>query len=575
MKKLYPALLLFLFVPSFLLAQNQLHHPAKIYKAKDGKLYINKSLGLYLRIATSPNADADSYLLESEDSKAYSNPMYLDTEGYNTVRTPSKVDTATKEIVYPLQDIIFELYADSKAPSTKINFDKQISYKKEDVYYYGEKLSLSFSSYDATSGVEGTYISIDGAPYKKYQEEIELNEEKRYHIQYYSVDHVGNIEDVNEIKIHIDISKPTTKLEVVKDEYESILSPRSELNIIAVDNGSGIHTIYYSLDEGALKKYKGALKISGLSEGEHSILYYAEDNVSNKEEEQVFSFYLDKTPPMVVDELLGNTFIANGKEYASGRSRIKLTAMDNKAGVKEIRYSINEGEFLPYNQPFYLNKAGSLNIKAFVTDNVNNQTIKTIMANKANLSYVDLSGPKPGYRLEGPSFISHDTAFIRKNTKILLSAKDEESGLKKIEYNIDNKPIEEYQDPLGIEEDGLHQLNYTAYDNVDNSNTKSLILFVDEEGPEIFHRFSISSEKYKTQNGKKIPVYPSHVVLFLSATDEHVGYDKMHYTIEGEPTKRYTTLIDGFKEGKLYSMDVEASDKLGNKSAISIDFFIE
>ena len=575
MKKLHPVLLLILFVPLFLHAQEQLHHPAKIYKAQDGKLYINKSLPLYLRIATSPEANAESHLLESEDSKAYSNPMYLDTEGYNTVRSPSKVDTATKEVVYPIQDIIFELYADSKAPSTKIDIDKKLSFKKEDVNYYGEKLTLSFTRYDATSGVEGTYISIDGAPYKKYQEEIELNEEKRYHIQYYSVDHVGNVEEVNKTKIHIDISNPETKLEVVKDKYEDILSPRSEIKLTANDDGSGIHSVFYSLDEGTLKKYNNTLKISGLKEGEHSIVYYAEDNVSNKEERQTFSFYLDKTPPMIVDELLGNTFIANGKEYASGRSRIKLTAMDNKAGVKEIRYSINDGEFRSYNQPFYLNKAGSLNIKTFVTDNVNNQTIKTIMANKANLSYVDLSGPKPGYRLEGPSFISHDTAFIRKSTKILLSAMDEESGLKRIEYNIDNQPISEYENALSLDSDGLHQLNYTAYDNVDNSNTKSLILFVDESGPEIFHRFSISSEKYKSKEGKKIPVYPSHVVLFLSATDEHVGYDKMHYTIEGEPTKRYTTLIDGFKEGNLYEMDVEARDKLGNKSAIRIEFFIE
>ena len=55
-----------------------------------------------------------------------------------------------------------------------------------------------------------------------------------------------------------------------------------------------------------------------LSEGEHTISYFSEDILGNKEDEKSFDFYLDKSAPKVIDEIIGNTFIANGKEYYSG-----------------------------------------------------------------------------------------------------------------------------------------------------------------------------------------------------------------------------------------------------------------
>jgi hypothetical protein len=36
--------------------------------------------------------------------------MYLDAEGWNSLRTPSAVNPETKKLVNPLQDVVFELY---------------------------------------------------------------------------------------------------------------------------------------------------------------------------------------------------------------------------------------------------------------------------------------------------------------------------------------------------------------------------------------------------------------------------------------------------------------------------------
>jgi len=316
-------------------AQEPLKHIKKIYRSPEGKLYANKSLPIYFRIATSPDDDAQSFLLNpAEDSKKYANPMYFDTEGYNTFRSPSKVDTVTKQVVYPVEDIIYEIYSDSKAPVTRFSIEQSKHYLKDGIYYFNEKITIQFNAKDETSGVEASYYSLNGQAFQALTSTIELNEEKQYILKYYSVDNVGNAEDIKEIKIVIDITKPETKLTAEPDKYENIVSPRTKIILEATDNSSLVKQTLYSIDNGTFYKYSKPLNLATFKEGEHNIIYYSIDNVGNEEPKKEFQFYLDKTAPMVVDELIGNTFITNGKEYSSGRSKIKLTAMDNKSGKR-------------------------------------------------------------------------------------------------------------------------------------------------------------------------------------------------------------------------------------------------
>ena len=313
-----------------------------------------------------------------------------------------------------------------------------------------------------------------------------------------------------------------------------------------------------------------------MTEGDHSIQFYSVDQVNNQEDIKEFSFYVDKTPPTIVEELLGNTFIANGKEYFSGRNKLKLISLDNKAGVKEIRYSINNSEYKSYENPFYLSKSGDLKIQTIAIDNVNNKKQTQKLSDRSNVSYVDLSGPKLGHHFEGPQFVSKDTFFISGETKIKLAGSDNESGFKKIDYKInEQEKTKEYTEPFSLKKEGLYTINYTGYDNLGNTNTKQLLCIVDNNGPEIFHRFSMISEKQKTLNDKKLDVYPEHVVLFLSATDSYVGFEKMYYRVNDGKNQIYHGLIEDFKPNTEYSLTVSAYDKLGNKEKAKIEFFID
>ncbi|WP_436517388.1 OmpL47-type beta-barrel domain-containing protein [Ekhidna sp. To15] len=555
-----------------LLAQDP-KHKKKIFKDEEGKVFVNKDLPVYLSVSSTPDG-SDRELLDGKNP-AYSSPMYLDSEGYNTIRSPWQVDPETKKVVYPKAEVVFELYADSKPPRTAIDFDSEkLAKVGEQIVMKSGKVSLSAS--DETSGIEAIYYSIDNGPFEKYTSPLAFNEEKPSAVAYYSVDNVGNAEEISTVNLLVDNSAPVSALNIEGDKSEDVLSIRSTIVLEAKDNSSTSSKVFYTIDDGKTYIYSKPIEITNLSEGEHTVTYFAVDDVDNNEEKKSYNFFLDKSAPRVIDEIIGNTFIANGKEYYSGRTKLKLVAMDNKAGVKEIRYSVNGGEFKLYESPFYLSEAGNLNIEVLVMDKVNNRVRTAEFSDKNNLlSYVDLAGPKLRHSVAGPSFTVKDTIYISKETTVSLRGSDDDSGFKEIDYQIDNGASSTYTEPFSIESGGFHTITYNGYDNLANSSTESMICMVDNDGPEVYNRFSINSNKTKVIEGETVNVYPPHVVLFLSSTDKGAGLDKISYQINDGSMLAYRSLIENFKKNKLYRINVSVLDKLGNENQEEIAFYIE
>ena len=573
MLKKYIFLILIIFPFAQIVAQQQIKHDKTIYRNNDGTLYIQKSLPLYLWISNSPE-DKDEMLLESDTSKNYTNPLYLDTEGLNTFRSPSAVDTITKQLVLPRKDIVFEVYADSKPPYTKFLSGNAKPFWLGKKLYYGKNLNLYLSSSDVLSGVNSTYLSINSSEYQKFTDTINLNEEKEYLLKYYSVDNVGNHERIRYKRFIIDLNKPISNHIIKGEQYENILSNRSAIHLSAHDSIAGVAKIKYSIDGQAEKKYRYPIKASTLSKGQHKLIYYAVDYVGNIEEQHIYEFFIDKTPPILVEEMMGNNFISNGKEFSSGRTKLKLTAIDNKAGLKGIYYSMNGEKFVEYDKPFYLNSiSGDISIVSYALDNVNNKSTSSEKSTKGKSSYIDLSGPTLKYSFSGPLFKTRDSLYISTNTKIELKGYDGESGMEKIVYSIDNQQEKVYESSFSIETQGHHKINYTGFDNVGNTNIGTLNVVIDNKGPDIYHRFSILPIGKDSINN--IDVYSSHVVLFLSATDARVPIDRMYYSEDGENFKMYTGLVDGFKRGKKYNLRIKSADKLGNSTESDIQFAID
>ncbi|MEN7550264.1 hypothetical protein AAG747_20260 [Rapidithrix thailandica] len=550
-------------------------HEATHHLDSAGRLYWNKKLPVYLWVSSTP--DSAQQRLTRAAKPQYADPLYLDTEGLNYIRTRYAVDKETQNTVTPHQEVMLEIYADGMAPSIKNTFQDAQIHQAAGKTYYGSSLSIQLQSEDKMSGVKQIYYAVNSERFIAYTEPVQMDQQGEFEVKFYAVDFVGNASPVEQKQFIVDLEAPVSNLNVNGITKENVISLSSKIYLLKNDKLSGVKATYYKFDEGTYKVYNGkGIDFAFLEEGHHRITYYSEDEVGNKEQEKTFEFYLDKSAPLMAADILGDRYLANNQIYFSGRTKLKLTAIDNKVGVKEIKYSIDNGEFLEYQNPFYLpNVTGEHYIRYYSVDNLNNQTQSGNATGyeefKHNVSkvYVDLTGPTLSHSINGKHLYRKDTLLIGPNNTIQLAAVDGESGLQKITYSFDGELSEtEYTQPLTQAKEGLHQLEFFGYDNVNNRNVERLFFFTDHSAPKIFINFSVGAIDTKGN----LDIYPAHVGIFLSATDTYAGLENIYYSLNDQAERLYSGQISRLKPNKKYRLKIRAVDYLGNSSTKEISF---
>jgi len=569
-----------------LIAQNPLHHEKKVYVSPEGKVFVNKALPIYVKISVSPDPHAPTYTLPSVVTAQYANPMYFDTEGRNTLRSPWAVDTATKKPIDPKREIIFEVYADDIPPVTQVNIKHKHRFIKNGITYFDKSVELEFTSSDAVSGTEATYVSIDKGVYENYAKAKPVFDiEKPYMIAYYSVDRVGNAEKPKFINFSIDLTPPRTDFKIIGDSKGKMLSSKASIQLTARDSLSGVNRIVYSINGGTERIYTVPIALSLLQDGKSKITYYAVDNIGNKEEPRViatstdrpddhsesseYSFYVDKEPPVVDYEIAGDK--CTGKYlYISSRSQFKINATDDKSGVDKVMYSINNPLLnLTYVEPFALKGEGLQTIFYSAADNVGNVALP-----KSQLVYVDKYIPVTTLNFIGRKFTNRDTTFITGETKISLSASEIGSGIQATEFTLDGAARSVYTGPFTVKQDGFHTLAYFSSDKVNNIEpAKKRSFIVDNTPPVVHYNFSVKAIGEKTVRDKTYSIYPSNTMLYIAATDNAAGVERIEYQINGKPPQDLIP-IKGLLPGN-YEIEITAYDMLSNKSVETVHFAVE
>jgi hypothetical protein len=540
-------------VTTSLFAQTQPDHKKKSYVDSVGRYYQQATLPVYILIANSADGKTTPLLPNAKKE------VLLEGHGPHTLKHENHVTMKNDEFV---------IYADGIAPITNssfLNAPRFTSAKQ----YYGAGLSVVLAAKDEMSGVEAVLHSANGAGFEKYKP-LSFAAEGEFTYVYYAVDNTGNAEKINSKAFVVDLTSPETFHNIIGISSESVIATSSSLYLTVSDKLSGVAKTYYKFDKEDFKPYPGSeskIPFQYLADGEHTLTYYSVDNVTNKEAEKSVKFYLDKTSPIMSADILGDKFIVGEKIYFSGRTKLKLTAVDNKSGVKEMMYSINAEPFGAYTDPFYLpGRTGYHSVKFYAVDNSSNK-VDDDFHHSVGVIYVDLTGPAISQGFVGTTFIKADTVFISPNTKISLSASDPEAGLKKIAYSLNGSSEElTYTPGKPIEmasSVGFQKLDYFGYDNVNNKNSKSTFFVVDAKGPEITTQFGVAPTNEK---------YPSYASIYLSANDAEVGSDKIMYSINGAKEQPYISPIKGFAKNKSYTLRITATDLLGNRSTKELKF---
>jgi len=462
----YYCLIYFLILPIILFAQ-QPEYPKKTFVDTTGRYYHQASLPLYFFIGTSAS---DKPLPLQSAPKA---ELYLEGHGVHSFKHEN---TVTNKI-----DVL-KIYADGRAPVTTSSFLQASSYIGANNAFYGSGLKIMLSSTDKMSGVDAIYHSLNSNNFSKYDGvPVLFKTEGDFVYSYYAVDRTGNAENIKEKKFTVDLTAPSSFHNFVSISSDNIISTNSSIYLSISDSASGVAKTYYKFDKEKFRIYKGNnIVFKYLPDGYHTITYYSVDNVKNKETEKSFTFYLDKTAPIMSADILGDKFLIGNKVYFSGRTKLKLTAVDNKSGIKRVMFSINGRKEVEYSTPFYLpNKSGIHNVTFYAIDNTDNP-VKDDFKHSVGLIYVDLTGPSINHLFTGPKFVKADTVYISPETKIILKGNDPESGLKKVTYSLgDTKNETPYVKPFSVKTKGLHHLKYFAYDNVNNRNSKATYFIVD------------------------------------------------------------------------------------------------
>lgn len=541
--------------------------PGYVYVSPEGKIYVRSGTPLYLRLATSPNDNSESYLLRSQASKDPSmepEPFQFEGHGRHTLRHEADHRIPQKN----LDRHLFYVHDDGKAPRTKVTVTKAPWVYNGNTNIYGKPVDITIEFSDADSGVYSGYYSLNTLSFMPYSNMLSLRDEMDYKLQYYALDNVGNKSRLRTRYYSLDFTPPETTHKVIGNYVlvsgEDILSPRSRIALKAKDYKAGVKQIRYRF-KGKRGVYdKKALTMDGLKDGTHELVYAAEDRVKNEEMNHTFSFYLDSVPPTTSDRLVGDQFQSAKNLYVSGRTQVVMLASDDKAGLRRIRYALNGGEKITYETPFnFPQKNGPVTYEYRASDLVRNVSARVVRK-----VVVDISVPDVKPTFDGEHYFSRETHYIRQTTRISLSAADNLSGVQSFTYALDMEPEITDGEPFTIEEEGEHSLKYRASDNVNNeTQDASLKLYVDEKAPEIYHHFGVNASIEGAQ------VYPQKTLLYLAATDKQAGIRNIYYsTNDGKETLFKNPL--SFNESGLYTVAVRAIDNVGNISSSDISFII-
>lgn len=549
-------------VPSQAMAQPQ-HHAKGVYVDQENRIFWPYENRVWIRIATSAEQDAPSFLLQEVKSGSEPSDVLKETEGIE-LEIPGNqfirwVNHHTKD------ETLYRFFTDKNAPTNVMVFSGAPEYISQDHQYFGPGISGNIIAKDDLSGVKQTYLSIDGAEFKPLKDQITFTESKEYFLRYYSVDNVGHASEMRSIRFTIDSAAPTTSYSKHNNYIEDNLSIATKLFLTASDNKSGVKTIYYRIDDSeTFLSYKDqGISVDHLADGEHTLHYYAMDQVENREPVMSYAFYIDHTPPDVAYQITGDLHKAKDTIFVSPRSQIELSASDARVDVKEIHYKLGDETLRRYETPISLQATeGKLALNYLALDTLNNFTDQK----KSDL-IVDAAEPKTQHRILGPAYSqgSENVYWITGKTKIALAASDDSSGVQKIEYQISDHPIQEYSGPITLTQEGRYLLKYWAVDNVNNREQKSpVLLVVDETPPSIIHA---NGTAILDETPDKTQVFDLNTPMLLAAHDVLSGVDTVYYSVNDGPIQQFKGMVL-FKQVGEYKVKITAVDHVGNASSV-------
>lgn len=556
-------------------------HPLKVYVSpKDGIVFWPQNLPFYVRLSTGPDASSPSFLLQEGAVRAGSDARKSQAETGNPPQGRLDLEMSGNQFMrwvnHATKDtFLLRFVSDGIPPKTAVTFSGAPTFVgNEGTVYYGKGLSASLKSLDEHSGVEKTFLSIDGATFSNYVTTLQFSLEKKNQLSFYALDNTGNAEPLQTNLFTVDLTPPISRHSLGGLFQATILSTTAAISLSATDNLSGVNRIEYRFDNQDFRIYPDkVIGMNELEDGEHALIYHSVDEVTNMEDDHTFKFYLDRLPP--VPDLSWDTdfFTGSSAVYVSTRTKFYLNATDNKSGVKNIIYTIDGTGEQTYTKFFQLTeKTGPRIIRFSTTDQMDN-TAKPV----EKLLIMDVTPPVSTFEFEGISYSSRNIHWITSKTGILLKSNDAQSGVAYIGFTTAPKATEQkFDKAFTMINEAPFTLTYGATDNVMNKEKmKTVRIVVDNTPPAISVNFGSGKigSTSDSKNASVVDIYPIGTQVYLAATDASSGLKQISYNFSGQAPAPYTIPLIMNQTGE-FELTVIAVDYVGNKQNLVLRYLI-
>ena len=298
--------------------------------------------------------------------------------------------------------------------------------------------------------------------------------------------------------------------------------------------------------------------------------YYvrAYDKVGNWALTNIYSYIVRETipPSLKIKSPLNNSFV---KEIIT----VSIVANDS-SGIKKVEFYINEElVYVKYETPYEWNwnttnyVDGNRTIKLVVYDKAGNRAEETIT--------VIVDNTQPNIEIISP--IAGE--YLRGIINITVFGEDSGSGIDKISFIVDGVlvfndtiPPYEYIFDTTFYLDGSHNLTVVAYDNVNNTASKSIVVHLDKTSPVV--------GVVSPANGSWVS---GVVKISVPVSDVGAGVDYVAFGIYGQPELLYNDTVEPYEyswdtrnyaEGKQLLVIV-VKDKAGNYQCVILEYYVD
>lgn len=227
--------------------------------------------------------------------------------------------------------------------------------------------------------------------------------------------------------------------------------------------------IEYKIGNGNFKVYEEPVALE--EEGFYKLSYRGVDLLGNYENTRSYNIRVDRTPPEVDLELVGEEFPgADGNSYYAPNVKLEVRAHDRGAGLNMILINVNgQGNEPLTEENSTFTKGGEYDIAVRALDNVYN------LSKKVRIKFfIDNIKPKMNFSIKPEMKKINDKKYCKVDSVVTLFGKDEESGLSKIEYSFDGDNWIEYTNPITIyrgsplKEGNIYSFQFRGIDNIGN-----------------------------------------------------------------------------------------------------------